>query len=110
MTAVARFVLTGLRRQPGKTATRILVLALAVALIGAMSVFVAHSLRTMTASAVRSVPLHWQGPVGSRTQAEAAARRVTRQPGISYAAPAATAPLAGITHSGRAGQSSAGNG
>src|SRR5205085_12416102 len=33
-----------------------------------------------------------------------------RQPGVAYAAPAATAPFAGVTHSGSAGTSSAGNG
>jgi len=110
MTAVARFVLTGLRRQPGKTATRILVLAVAVALIGAMSVFVAHSLRTMTASAVRSAPLDWQAPLGSYADTTRLARDVARQPGVDYAAPAATAPFSGITHAGAAGTSSAGNG
>ncbi len=110
MTAVARFMITGLRRQPGKTATRVLVLAVAVALIGAMSVFVAHSLRTMTASAVRSVPLDWQAPVGSYSDTTRLTREVARQPGITYAAPSATAPFTGITHSGAAGTSSAGNG
>src|SRR2546429_2869828 len=110
MRAVARFVLTGLRRQPGKTATRILVLAVAVALIGAMSVFVAHSLRTMTASAVRSVPLDWQGPVASYEKAGKVAAGVARQRGVSYAAATATAPFAGITHSGAAGPSSSASG
>ena len=110
MTAVARFVLTGLRRQAGKTSTRVLVLAAAVALIGAMSVFVAHSLRTMTGSAVRSVPLDWQAPIGSYGDTTKLAGQVARQPGVAYAAPAAAAPFAGITHSGAAGNSSAGNG
>ena len=103
MTAVARFVLTGLRRQAGKTSTRVLVLAAAVALIGAMSVFVAHSLRTMTGSAVRSVPLDWQAPIGSYGDTTKLAGQVARQPGVAYAAPAAAAPFAGITHSGAAG-------
>ena len=110
MKAAARFVLTGLRRQAAKTSTRVLVLSVAVALIGAMSVFVAHSLRTMTTSAVRSVPLDWQGPVGSYAKAGAVAGGVARQPGVAYAAPAATAPFAGISHSGPAGQSNSANG
>ena len=110
MKAAARFVLTGLRRQAAKTSTRILVLAVAVALIGAMSVFVAHSLRTMTASAVRSVPLDWQGPVASYEKAGKVAAGVARQRGVSYAAATATAPFAGITHSGAAGQSSSASG
>src|SRR5437588_540707 len=84
--------------------------SVAVARIGAMSVFVAHSLRTMTTSAVRSVPLDWQGPVGSYAKAGAVAGGVARQPGVAYAAPAATAPFAGISHSGPAGQSNSANG
>ena len=40
------------------------VLGLAVALLGAMLLFIGHSLQTMTGSAVRCVPLDWQGPVG----------------------------------------------
>ncbi len=38
--------------------------AAAVALLGSMLLFIGHSLRTMTGSAIRSVPLDWQGPVG----------------------------------------------
>src|SRR5256884_5491586 len=103
MRAVARFVLTGLRRQPGKTATRILVLAMAVALIGAMSVFVSHSLRTMTASAVRNVPLDWQAPGGSYKSSTSLAQEGARQRGGADAAPAATPPFAGVTPPGPAG-------
>ena len=44
---------------------RVLALAAAAALLGAMLLFIGHSLRTMTASAVHTVPLDWQGPVGS---------------------------------------------
>src|SRR2546429_9234750 len=97
MRAVARFVLTGLRRQPGKTVTRVLVLSIAVALIGAMSVFVAHSLRTMTASAVRSVPLDWQAPLASYGSTTPLAPEVRRQPGGAHAPPPATAPVPGVT-------------
>src|SRR5207248_1998670 len=59
---VTLFALRGLARAPGRTAARVLVLAAAVALLAAMLLFVGHSLRTMTGSAVRSVPLDWQGP------------------------------------------------
>ena len=45
-------------------------LAAAVALLGAMLLFIGHSLRTMTASATRSVPLDWQGPVSSYKAAQ----------------------------------------
>ena len=41
----------GLRRAPGKTATRIVVLAAAVALLGGMLLFIGNSLRTVSAGA-----------------------------------------------------------
>src|SRR6266404_625178 len=98
MTALARVGLVGLIRAPLRTLTRVLTLAAAVALLGSMVLFVGHSLRTMTAGAVRSVPLDWQGPVASEHAALAATRAVGRRPGVLAAVPAATAPFAGITH------------
>src|SRR3954465_13810509 len=95
MTALAR---AGLVRAPVRTLIRILTLAAAVALLGAMLLFVGHSLRTMTGSAVRSVPLDWQGPVGSYPSAVRAARRVPGQPRRREAAAAPPAPFAGIEH------------
>ena len=62
----------------------------------AMLLFVGHSLRTMTGGAVRSVPLDWQGPVGSYRAATARRRAASRsQPGVAEAAATATAPFAG---------------
>src|SRR5438105_5315851 len=95
--------LRGLARAPGRAAARVLVIAAAVALLGAMLLFVGHSLRTMTAGAVRSVPLDWQGPVGSYGGAGRVAAAVARQPGVREALPAATAPFASIVHTGAAG-------
>ncbi|HVH51986.1 MAG TPA: hypothetical protein VM690_07560, partial [Gaiellaceae bacterium] len=97
-------------RAPLRTAIRVVVLAAAAALLGAMVLFVGHSLRTMTAATTRSVPLDWQAPVGSQTAATQVASVVRQQAGIVEAAAAATAPFAGITHVGPAGtiQSSAG--
>ncbi|MDQ2911540.1 MAG: hypothetical protein M3R39_11105, partial [Actinomycetota bacterium] len=95
--------LRALARAPGRSALRVLVLAAAVALLGAMLIFVGHSLRTMTASAVRSVPVDWQGPVGSYGAAVRVANGVARQPGILEAVPVATAPFAGAEHRAPAG-------
>jgi putative ABC transport system permease protein len=78
---------------------RIAALAGAVALLAAMLVFVGHALRTMTGSAVRSVPLDWQGPVASYAAAKRVAGGVARQPEVVHAVPAATAPFAGLEHS-----------
>ena len=94
-----------LARAPLRTVTRLVVLAAASALLGAMVLFVGHSLGTMTGSAVRGVPLDWQGPVGDAGAATSVARRVTRQPGVAEAVPAATAPFARIAS--RAATSSA---
>jgi putative ABC transport system permease protein len=77
---------------------RVLTLAAAVGLLGAMVLFVGHSLGTMTGSAVRAVPLDWQGPVGSYSSARRVAAAVARQPGVAEAVPTATAPFAGLEH------------
>ncbi len=108
---MTRFVVRLLARSPLQTTIRILVLAASAALLGAMVLFVGHSLRTMTGSAVRSVPLDWQGPVASATAAERVARDVARQLGVKAALPAATAPFAGVTNRAAAGtvQASAGS-
>src|SRR5215475_9596387 len=98
MRAAIRLSLAGLVRAPGRTAVRTLVLAASVALLGAMLLFVGHSLRTMTGSAVRTVPLDWQGPVSSYRAAVRAAAGARRQDGVLEAVPAATAPFAGVEH------------
>src|ERR1700736_267292 len=99
MRAAAGLALGGLIRSPGRTLTRVLVLAAAVGLLGAMLLFIGSSLRTMTGSAVRSVPLDWQGPVASADAARSVAAAVAQQRGVRAAVPAATAPFAGVSHS-----------
>jgi len=110
MSAVARIALAGLVRSPGRTAMRVVVLALATALLGSMLLFVGDSLRQMSGSAVRGVPLDWQGPVGSSRAAHRVAAGVAPQPGVLEAAPTATAPLAGASTTSSAGTTSAGRG
>ncbi len=103
--AVAR-----LRHRPGQTATQALVLATAVALLGAMILFIGHSLRTMTASATRSVPLDLQGPVETYGQARKLSAGIAGQPDVAQASPVATAPFAGVSHRGAVGVTDAGAG
>jgi putative ABC transport system permease protein len=98
VSVAAPLVLAGLVRARGWTALRVLTLAAAVGMLAAMVLFVGHSLGTMTGSAVRSVPLDWQGPVGSSRAAAGVASRVSRTPGVAEAVPTATAPFAGIEH------------
>ena len=94
MTALARFAIAGLVRAPLRAFVRVLVLAASSALLGAMVLFVGHSLHTMTASAVRSVPLDWQGPVTSAGATRRVAAGIGKQRGIQQAVPVATAPFA----------------
>src|SRR5207253_6617920 len=75
-----------------------------------MILFVGHSLRTMTASATRSVPLDWQGPVGSYSTAVRTAAAVARQSGVQQAVPVATAPFASIVHHAAVGTIRSGSG
>ncbi|MEA2315562.1 MAG: putative transport system permease protein [Solirubrobacteraceae bacterium] len=110
MSAGVRLAAAGVLRAPGRTLVRIVVLAAAVALLGSMLLFVGHSLRTMTGSAVRSVPLDWQGPVASYAQARSVAAGVARQPGIAQVSAAATAPFTAASHAGGSGTTSAGSG
>jgi putative ABC transport system permease protein len=99
MTSIApTLVMVTFGRFPGRTLVRVLSLAAAVGMLAAMLLFIGHSLGTMTGSAVRSVPLDWQGPVGSYAAATRVAGGVARQPGIAEAVPAATAPFAGAVH------------
>jgi putative ABC transport system permease protein len=98
MRLLAWLPLARLRRAPVRTAVRVVALAAAVALAGAMILFVGHSLRTMTASATRSVALDWQGPVTSYAAALRTAEGVARQPGVEQASAVATAPFAGAVH------------
>jgi putative ABC transport system permease protein len=97
--ALVRVAGAGLVRLPGRTVLRVATLALAVALLAAMLLFVGHSLRTMTASATRSVALDWQAPVASEQAAARSAAGVAKQPGVLGAAPVATSSFAGLQHS-----------
>ncbi|HEX8976560.1 MAG TPA: FtsX-like permease family protein [Solirubrobacteraceae bacterium] len=110
MSVSARLALAGARRSPWQTLIRILVLSAAAALLGAMLLFVGNSLQTMGASAVRSVPLDWQGPVSSYRADLRVAGAVGRLPGIQQASATATAPLADAAHTGPAGLTNTGAG
>ena len=110
MVTATRLVVAGLARAPGKTFARIVVLAASVALLGGMLLFVGNSQRTMSGSAVRSVPLDWQGPVRSFAQDKKVAAGVARQPGVLQASPSATAPFAKAAHRAGGSITSAGRG
>jgi len=96
--ALLRLAAVGLVRAPARTFVRVVTLAVAVALLAAMLLFIGHSLRTMTGGAVRSVPLDWQGPVGSYPAAVRVSRGVAAQHGVLAAEPVATAGFSGLEH------------
>jgi putative ABC transport system permease protein len=110
MTSVTRLALSWLVRAPGRTSIRVLVLAASVALLGGMLLFVGNSLRTVSGSAVRGVPLDLQGPVSSYAQAREVADAVARQRGVLQASATATAPLSGAEHESQSGLTSSGAG
>lgn len=110
MRTALSFTLAAILRVPGRTLVRIVVLAAAVALLGSMLLFIGHSLRTITGSAIRGVPLDWQGPVSSYRQAQTVAVSVARQRGILQASATATVPFAAASHTGPAGLTNAGSG
>ena len=63
-----------------------------------MMLFVGHSLRTMTASAVASVPLDWQGPVDATRAAQRAPPASGRQPGVLDAVAGRNGAIRGVDH------------
>ncbi len=106
----ARLAFAGLVRSPGRSLLRGAVVAASVALLAAMLLFISDSLRSASASAVRAVPLDWQGSVQSYKQDLSVAHGVAKQAGVSQASPTATAPFAGATHIGPAGHTATGSG
>jgi putative ABC transport system permease protein len=110
MTPAISLALAGLRRRPVRTVSRVAVVAVAVGLLVAMILFIGNALRTAAASSLRQVPLDLQAPVTSLAKDRRAAGVVARQPGVSYAAAAATAPFAsaGRTSGGLSTQTSGG--
>src|SRR5262249_60532233 len=99
MRTAIHLAVAGLRRRPGRSALRIGVITIAVGLLAGMILFIGNSLRTASATALRQVPLDLQGPVVSYAKDRHAAAGVARQPGVSYAAAAATAPFASAERS-----------
>ncbi|MEA2469398.1 MAG: hypothetical protein QOE38_396, partial [Thermoleophilaceae bacterium] len=87
MRTFAPLAWAGLLRSPARTLTRIVVLAAAVALLGGMILFIGNSLRTVSSSAVRAVPLDLQGPVASYKKDTSVAAGIARQPGVLQASP-----------------------
>jgi putative ABC transport system permease protein len=110
MSVVALLARAAILRAPLRTLLRVVVLAAATGLLGAMLLFIGASLRTMVSTAAASVPLDWQGPVSSQAQAVRVAAGVRAQPGVLQASATATAPFAAASHAAPAGNITTGRG
>ncbi len=99
MSPPVSLAIAGLRHRPTRTAIRLGVVSLAVALLAGMILFIGNALRSASASALNQVPLDLQAPVTSFAKDRQAAAEVSRQPGVAYAAAAATAPFASAERS-----------
>ncbi|HEY0516348.1 MAG TPA: FtsX-like permease family protein [Solirubrobacteraceae bacterium] len=110
MSNALRLSASALLRSPGRTLVRVLVLGASVALLGGMLLFVGNSLRTVSGSAVREVPLDLQGPVSSYATATRVAGEVAAQKGVQGTAAVGTAPMSGAQHAGPNGLTGSGPG
>ena len=99
MRPAVSLAVAGLRHRPGRTALRLGVVTLAVALLAGMVLFIGNALRSASASALSQVPMDLQAPVPSFARDRQAAIAVSHQPGVAYAAAAATAPFASAQRS-----------
>ena len=99
MSPAISLAVAGLRHRPTRTVLRLAVVTVAVALLAGMILFIGNALRSASASALNQVPLDLQAPVTSFAKDQQAAAGVGRQPGVAYAAAAATAPFASAERS-----------
>jgi putative ABC transport system permease protein len=99
MSPAVSLALSGLRYRPARTALRLGVITVAVALLAGMILFIGNALRSASASALNQVPLDLQAPVTSFAKDQKAAVAVAGQPGVAYSAAAATAPFASAERS-----------
>ena len=99
MSPAISLALAGLRHRPTRTVLRLGVVTVAVALLAGMILFIGNALRSASASALNQVPLDLQAPVTSFAKDQQAAAGVGRQPGVAYAAAAATAPFSSAERS-----------
>jgi putative ABC transport system permease protein len=99
MSPAISLALAGLRHRPARTVLRLGVIMIAVALLAGMILFIGNALRSASASALNQVPLDLQAPVTSFAKDRQASTAVARQPGVGYAAAAATAPFASAERS-----------
>ena len=103
MSALAKLAVVGLVRAPGRAATRLVTLALAVALLARDAPLHRPLARDDDRERRPQRAARLAGPVGSYAAARKVAGGVARQPGVLAATPVATAPFAGIEHTAVAG-------
>jgi putative ABC transport system permease protein len=107
---LAAYSLRALRHRALAAAVQVGAIAVSLALLASVLMFVTGNLALMTASAAAKVPLDWQAGVADQAAAVSLAGRLSTVSGIAQAAPAATATFASANHQVAAGTASSGAG
>jgi putative ABC transport system permease protein len=107
---LAPYALRALRRRAAAAAVQVGAIAVSLALLASVLIFVTGNLALMTASAAAKVRLDWQAGVADQTAAVSLAARLSGVSGIAQSAPAATATFASANHQVPAGTATSGAG
>jgi putative ABC transport system permease protein len=107
---LAPYALRALRHRPLAAVIQVGAIAVSLALLASVLIFVSGNLALMTASAAAKVPLDWQAGVADQAAATSLADRLSGVPGVAQAAPAATATFASAEHQVAAGTATSGAG
>jgi ABC-type lipoprotein release transport system permease subunit len=107
---LAAYSLRALRHRALAAAVQVGAIAVSLALLASVLMFVTGNLALMTTSAAAKVPLDWQAGVADQPAAVSLAGRLSSVSGIAQAAPAATATFASANHEVAAGTATSGAG
>ena len=108
--ALASYALRALRHKPLAAVVQIGAIAVSLALLASVLIFVSGNLGLMTASAAAKVRLDWQAAAPDQATATSLATKLSGVPGVAQAAPAATATFASAEHQIAAGTATSGAG
>ncbi len=104
------YALRALRHRPLAVAVQVGAIAVSLALLASVLMFVSGNLALMTSSAAAKVQLDWQAGAADQASAGSLANRLSHVRGVAQAAPAATASFASANHQVTAGTASSGAG
>jgi putative ABC transport system permease protein len=108
--ALASYALRALRHKPLAAAVQVGAIAVSLALLASVLIFVSGNLGLMTSSAAAKVRLDWQAGAPDQATAVSLAGKLSGVHGVVQAAPAATATFASAEHQVTAGIATSGAG